>query len=200
MSKLDRQASQPAEFTAPRVVLKGQQSFRHDLFKAKVAMLKKNLTSWKTGEPSIIEMEHAHMFHSHNSRGKVQTRTTATGGHFHDVKTFIDPKTGEIRAECGPPLKIVQEKRGNNYRDFVRPIKFIDKRGDQDREILDTHTHEMEYLHSEELSPDRIEQKKRSDVEAMSVSFAQAQKMVHETAQGPRSGSAKAEDLEISGV
>lgn len=133
-------------------VYKHQLTFRHDLFKADVAKMKKNV-SYTFGHPRIEEIEHVHHYHSHNSFGKPQKYTNTVGGHFHEV-TF-DPQTNKI--SCGPPLQSKSKKlKTGRIKQVIETVQFYDEMSDAEGRadyIVDKHTHEMVYKFSEELSP-----------------------------------------------
>lgn len=133
-------------------IFKNQVTFRHDLFKAELATMKKN-TSWKTGQPRIDEIEHVHHYHSRDSFGRVQKYTNPVGGHFHEI-TF-DPVSGKI--ECGPALqKTVVKLKSGKLKQTVGPISFYDE--NREIEIKDDHKHEITYKYSEDITPKQFNQ------------------------------------------
>ena len=136
-------------------VLRHQISFEHDLFKLSVATFKRNV-SYKYLQPEIIEAEHVHFFHSKNSKGAPQKYCHAVGGHFHEVT--VDWDTG--KATCGPALTRRTIKIPNTSRSITRigTVKWdainMDT-GDQS-EIVDDHTHEVEYIRTEVISEQTV--------------------------------------------
>ncbi len=135
----------------------------HHLFKAKVAMMMKNI-SWVKNAPNIDKIEHAHYFHTCNSMGMPQEFTTPTGGHFHAVKWSLD-ENGIPTAKCGPPMKKETRNTSRGSRTFDVPVKFFSDADQEDAngntimargETFDTHTHELFYMGTDELSPESI--------------------------------------------
>lgn len=132
-------------------VFHDQLSFVHDLFKAELSTMKKNV-SFSAGSPQIEEVEHVHFYHSHDSSGTPQKYTSAIGGHFHEIiHTVIDKKTGETKASCGPALRHTYKKFKNGKgKKVVDSIQYHNE--ENDTYIKDNHTHELTYMRSEEIS------------------------------------------------
>lgn len=133
-------------------------AFRHDIFVSDSQAGIRNV-SFVHLKPELIKIEHKHIYHSHNSNGKKQSRTGSAIGHWHDVTHYEDPRTGEIIAKCGPPMHEVVfiSASGATIRrieqvGFEREILVGKDAGSSEMQI-DDHTHKMEYLGSEELSP-----------------------------------------------
>lgn len=133
----------------PKLKFKGQTEFRHDLFKASVQKMKKN-TSFVFGRPSILELEHTHVFHSYDSKGRPQKFTSTTGGHFHEIQHGVDDE-GNVYAKCGPALQTVVRK-GSGGRQIKKIGPIVWKDVDNEVEINDNHTHQMTYISSEFLT------------------------------------------------
>lgn len=135
--------------TAPKVIWRGQREWRHDLYKLKLSLFKKN-ESYRKYEPQLRDVEHVHFYHSTDRTGRPLETSGAVGGHFHKVtvKTLPD---GTMTAECGPPIRWVErrQRNGKMVRELAA-VKFND--GDDGRWITDDHTHEVEYLGSEMVS------------------------------------------------
>lgn len=128
--------------------------FTHDLYKAELARMKKNI-SYTPRNPRIEEVEHCHWFHSHDSSGRPQKYTSATGGHFHEIlHTVVDKKTGETRMTCGPALAHRFKKLKNGKtKTVLETISWFDE--NSEKEIKDDHVHELSYRFSEEISPSK---------------------------------------------
>ena len=147
-----------AKKAAPRaseqtgIFMRGAKEFRHDLFKSDVQNLKRNV-SFKKGVVQIVEIEHAHIFHSHNSQGRPQQFTNSVGGHFHEVTLSTDAN-GRPVAKCGPAMREVFKKRPGGQRRIKEEIKWVDEV--KDRIIVDSHTHTFEYEGSEFLSDRKV--------------------------------------------
>lgn len=156
MGKQQQKTKNESGFMA-KIFSRGAQEFRHDLYKSDVKKFMRN-TSFKRGIITIVEIEHAHIFHSHNSQGKVQEYTSTVGNHFHKVTTSID-EDGNLIAECGPALRQISKKKPSGSKRVIEPVKWMDYDGDGPEDgtvILDTHTHSFEYQGSETLSGTKV--------------------------------------------
>lgn len=148
----------------PKIILKGARSFRTDLFKAEVASYRKN-TSWKFAQPKLENVEHCHFFHTYDSNGRPQTKTNSVGGHYHEIKWKVD-QSGELVAECGPPI-VIMDKDPETGKRFRKPrpkqLAYYSANANDGEGglIVDNHTHTMRYVHSEELNQDTIRAKQR---------------------------------------
>ena len=161
-------AAQAARASSPRKVMKGSRSVEHDLFKLQPAKMLKN-QSWKFKDPMIVELEHAHIFHSINDATmQPNSHCTAVGGHTHEIKVDWTKKVrrekrlpdGRVEiyegpaVTCGPAVEVKSVQRGNrSFRQFV-PVGWpgYDQQTGQEILITDTHTHEVEYLDTETIS------------------------------------------------
>jgi hypothetical protein len=132
--------------------------------------MKKN-TSWKYGVVNTVPVEHCHFFHTYNSHGKKQIHSNAVGGHYHEVTWYMDETTGELKAECGPPIMKYKVKRGGRQKTFEDKVKWFDNASDEagveGRWIVDDHRHNIEYLHSEELNQDAVRSINKQTSEAI---------------------------------
>ena len=145
----------------PKFKMRGAQQIFHHLFKATLGKCLKNI-SFKRGVVDIHQVEHVHFFHSVNSMGMPQRFTNMVAGHFHEITWEIGPN-GEPVAKCGPAL-MKQTKRlpdgtskTNNVQVKWRDEMFVDPRsGEQGRDVIDNHTHQMLYMGTDELSNDRV--------------------------------------------
>lgn len=134
----------------PRLNWKGNETFRHDLFKLTPAFMKKN-TSYKKYEPQIQEVEHSHFFHSHDKKGTKMEFCQPVGNHFHRVIVAVDGD-GNITAKCGPALqKVLIKTKSGKSKSQILPVSYHD--GNKEEDIVDDHTHEIDYKHSEMISP-----------------------------------------------
>lgn len=144
----------------PKLKIKGLQEIRHDKFKLMPTKMKKNV-SFKRFEPRIQQIDHGHIYHSVNRKGKPNQYCAPIGGHFHQIDTFVD-QNGELKAKCGPPLKIVHKKdRLGNYKKTIVPI--IYQGVTEDKNILDNHIHDVLYLESEYISDQKTHQRQQLD-------------------------------------
>jgi len=138
-----------AKQVTPKRFSKGEVRFTHDLYKAEVASMTKNV-HYKKYEHKFEDVEHCHFYHSVNNRGKEQAHCSPIGGHTHEIETYIDEK-GELQAKCGPPIKRVwKQGKGGTGKWVWEKIVFEDQWGEVVRE--DNHTHEMTYKGSEEVT------------------------------------------------
>lgn len=131
--------------------MKGSREFYHDLFKAETANSKKNV-SFTLNKPEIVEIEHSHYFHTHDSKSRPQKTTSTIAGHWHEV-TWKEDANGNLVAECGPPIKFNYRQTPSGTKKVKGPIKFT-KINDMGEKVIieDTHTHKMTYMHSELLT------------------------------------------------
>lgn len=122
---------------APKRTLKGTQDVYHDLFVLDVANMPKDISFT---EKEIIEnFPHKHHYHSVNSDGVPQDKSSPALGHFH----FITQKVvdGKLIAECGPAMKFgvkVVKKKGKSFK--KKAILMVEE---------GQHTHDVIYKHSE---------------------------------------------------
>lgn len=159
----------PKKDLQSKLVMKGHREFRHDLFKAEIAEKKHNV-SWKWGEPKIRLVEHSHYFHTHDSHGKPQTKTTAQAGHWHEVTWEM--KDGVPVAKCGPPLHQVTRDpvSGKRFKKAqTQQLKFYDDNlnNGEGGGVLDDHTHEMTYIESEVLSAAKVQARNQATAQAI---------------------------------
>lgn len=133
----------------PKLNFREQMSVLHHCFKLKPVDMKRDL-SWQKGIVKLDSIAHGHYYHSCNSWGQPQKNCNAVGGHFHEV-TWSVGESGDLVAKCGPAMKKVTYKApsGMNKTKIV-PIEFYD--GENQRTIVDNHTHEIEYIHSNKIS------------------------------------------------
>lgn len=112
--------------------------------------------SYKKGMPKIVKLDHTHVFHSINSQMKPQDTTSTVGGHFHKIRYEMGADGTPKIVEVGPPMtyKYVTRAGGVQKRICVQ-VGWDDETGDESRKVLDTHTHDFEYIHSEELSENK---------------------------------------------
>ena len=137
----------------PKLVMKGNREFRHDLFHMSVEKAIRNDT-FRKGVVVPRFVEHKHIFHTHNSAGKAQTYTNKVLGHYHEIKWKVD-KDGELVATCGPAIRDTQVKRAGKIRTKrAQPVTWIDE--ENERLVTDDHKHKMTYEHSEYLSQNKI--------------------------------------------
>lgn len=143
-------------------IWKDKRSFTHDLFKLLPAMMKKNL-SYKRLDPKLEDSEHSHFFHSHSIEGLQLDKSTPIGGHFH--KITIKVVNGKMEAECSEPLRIVEKmlSSGGTIK-LEEPVQWVSER--MGKTIVDTHTHDVQYLYSEEMSQEKVKaiQNQNADV------------------------------------
>jgi hypothetical protein len=136
--------------------MKGTTTFEHHLFKLGQATMLSN-ASYKQFQPKLIEMEHAHIFHSVNDKnGAENIYCSPTGGHFHQVTTEwasdADGNMVLIKAECGVAIEKVKKKmRSGMVETRIEVVKFeVD---DKDHPLFDKHIHEVIYIDTEEINP-----------------------------------------------
>ena len=120
--------------------------FIHDLFRLELASMKKNIAI--DGQAPLWEnVPHVHHFHSYDSAGRKQVKSTNIGGHFHEV-TMVDEgdENNPPTIKLGPPAKYVSV-RNRTSRQVERKVQLLDD---------DQHTHDVTYVRSDKLKPRRI--------------------------------------------
>lgn len=166
------QVSKETKPVPPQRKYKGHQEWDHDLFKLKLEKLKMN-KSWIFRAPRLVDVEHCHFFHSVNPRtGAKNSRCTHIGGHFHEVE--FEWVNGKPVTKCGPAMKEVKVKLPGrkNYVTQVRPLSWpaVNQKTGEELTLVDKHTHEIDYLWSETLSPKRLadaREDQRATIEGM---------------------------------
>ena len=170
---------------APKLMYRGSVEFRHDLFKLGISTMLKNV-SYKKFEPDLHKVPHVHFFHSHDMKGKKLLHSASVGGHFHEVTVEWneDPTTGELSIKsmkCGPPLRTAQRRlKKGGVKSVIEPVRFetgeddtFDEAGDvvEGRAVTtyeyDRHVHDIEYMGSEMLSPEKLKRQQESDKAAL---------------------------------
>lgn len=138
----------------PKTVLriKGERRDWHHLFKSDVKPMKKNV-SFKKGQPRIEHLDHTHVFHTINSQMKPQEYSSTVGGHFHKISWRMTANGPEVY-EIGPPLYFKYVRKGANQRRVMSPVEWQDD--NQDKVIVDSHTHKFHYVHSEEIAEKNV--------------------------------------------
>lgn len=142
----------------PQIVYKGDHTFRHDLFKLKPTLLKKNV-SFVRGEVKIETFEHSHFFHTHDSGGRPQKYCTQTGGHFHEMTWHSDEATGKLVAKCGPAMHYIYKRKGRHQKKVMQQIEWNNDNNENSNSesvVKDGHIHDVEYLWSENISADTV--------------------------------------------
>lgn len=115
----------------------------HDLFKLEVATMAKDI-SWNE-TPEYLRVEHVHFYHTIDSDGRKQEHSTATGGHFHEVK-LVPQEKGPPKLICksGPMTWSSKKVRGKR-------VKILRDVNDED-----THKHKTTYLKSDKLMARKV--------------------------------------------
>ena len=147
-------------------VLKQTTTLHHDLYLLNESKMKKDTSIGKTGDPEmIIPVSHQHFFHTIDSTGRSLIECSPIGGHFHEMKVVDkgDGQPPEVTCVSGP-LMWARKKIHGKWKRVKVPVNHYD-----------THKHDVEYLHSETVTP------RKPNVEAAKVQAAQAAK---ENAQG----------------
>lgn len=151
-----RSIAVPAAGTVVRTA-RGMQLFVQDLFKLKVAKRLFN-TSYKAYQPHFLEQEHTHFYRSVDDKGMVNKYSTAIGNHFHEIKVEWNPDGTLKTAWCGPALERRVVTMPGSKRKVTRTVSISFKKevetgdGVEVQEIVDDHTHEMQYIHTDEFS------------------------------------------------
>ena len=126
-----------AKRKAPQRTMKGSQDVYHDLFVLNEADVVRDISF--TDKVVLEKFPHKHHYHSVNSDGIPQDKSSPALGHFHFMK--IKEVDGELIAECGPPMKFGFKKIVKKGKTFKKKA-IIPVEGDD-------HTHKVEYKFSE---------------------------------------------------
>lgn len=149
-AQMEKKPDIPSE---PVIKWKGQSRFRTDLFKGNIQHMLKRLPHVITRKvdnlkTDLWQIEHTHIFHSKDSRGRPQKTTNFVGGHCHQI-TYKDGPNGP-EAVCGPAMHYIDRKTRQGVKRKLVPVVYESFDG----EVLpDNHVHKMEYYHSQELQP-----------------------------------------------
>lgn len=104
---------------------KGDIEVDHDMFKLEVAILKKNV-AFEDGAETIVPIEHCHIYHTFDSRGKKMLECNAVGGHKHTVDVSVD-KDGNLSAVVGPAIGGTLSDRHTHKASYIRSEKITVK-------------------------------------------------------------------------
>lgn len=143
----------PAKKSQPIVkkVWKGQETFEHHLFKLSPTDCIKN-KSITPYQPNTYRLQHGHVYHTVDRKGKPQTYSAPSSGHFHEVTVEWDGDT-LVGVKCGPPTRFKYRQQRNKEIKKVKEqvvYKGRDENGDDD--VVDSHTHEIVYIRGEVLT------------------------------------------------
>jgi hypothetical protein len=157
-------------------VLKGSQTVMIDHYKLQVAKDRINFAPMQVGdksavvdqdfEPQYVDREHVHFFHSYDSSGKKQVKSTMIGGHFHPIEVIPQGAGKRPKIVVGPAMKEVKRKD-------PRTKKWVIAYQPSDEGLMpgeDSHTHKWDYLWSEEA------QVRAVNLKAVALEQAEAQK------------------------
>lgn len=140
-------------------VMKGTQRLFHDLYKLCVAPMKRNVAI-DDQQPSYVDVEHCHFFHTVDSSGRAQKNSSPIGNHFHTLE-MVRPAEEVIQADgtkvlsppvfrCSPPKKFVKLTERSSTGAFTSKRTMVDAFKD------DQHTHEVVYVGSHEVEPRKM--------------------------------------------
>jgi hypothetical protein len=110
------------------------------LYKLELNYFKRNRAFMPNEKPDWEKIEHVHHFHTIDSNGKRQTRSTSIGGHFHIMEVVSQSKDGVNVYKCSPAMKPV--KRKNEAGAVIIEPQELD---------YDNHTHEVTYERSTKI-------------------------------------------------
>lgn len=155
MAKAKKSELEGDPVNVPKLFARGAKEFRHDLFRSSTVKMKRN-TSWQKGVVTILDLDHVHIFHSHDSAGRVQQYSNTVGGHFHEVSATVNAD-GEFVVKCGPPMRSVVKKRASGAKRVIEAVRWKDGDALEDNAfIVDNHRHEFTYEGSETLSGAKV--------------------------------------------
>jgi hypothetical protein len=177
----------------PKRTMRGQREFEIDTFKLRPASFQKNV-SWKKNEPRLEDVTHNHFFFSHDKHGNKLDNCVAVGGHTHPMTWGVD-SNGEPTAVCGAPIRERMVKRGQRIIKVMEPVEFYSN--ELGRPIVDNHTHDVDYLHSEVLTAQSVKQyaqRAREEILSAATSSPSAPSTQH-TKRLPLAGDIDLEDM-----
>lgn len=153
----------------PNFQMKGTKKLHHHLFASDVVACKKNV-SYVPKNPDLQPLEHKHFFHTMDMRGRKLHVSSFSGAHYHDMTWSIDPETGNLIAKSGPPMRMTTNRfEDGTFETVPEQVHWLDKRN---KPTFDTHTHEWEYIVTEEFTAQSVEAQRtanRADLEANGV-------------------------------
>jgi hypothetical protein len=132
-----------SDTSANKRIYKQDREINHDLYKLEVAQMMKNMMWHPVPPEDYVKIEHCHFFHTFDSAGIKQTRTTSVGGHFHLVEVIDNGPDAAPTVKCvsGPMTeKRVRNKYTKKYEKKIVPVNDVDN-----------HTHEVTYMQSDVL-------------------------------------------------
>lgn len=127
-------------------------NFESHLFELKTSKMLKNHSINQEDPNAILPVDHQHFFHTVDSSGKPQAHSTPTGAHFHAITVSWDPETGEPVAKCSGPMEYVNVKG----RKSIQPLKKFKAVTDKGDDIIDRHTHDVQYLRTSNVQPRKV--------------------------------------------
>ena len=135
--------ARPKKESAGRVFT-GQKKIFHDLYKLSVAKMLKNMSWQPIPADEYTPIEHCHFFHTVDSSGKTQIYSTSVGGHFHimEIEDQGDGNPPLVKCVSGP-MKLARVKDPHTLKYVKKPVPVND---------VDSHTHEVTYLKSDEIA------------------------------------------------
>lgn len=139
-------------------IMRGSQKIHVDHYKLLVAADVYNYAPTQVGDKAKIEMpvpkpqyterEHVHFFHTYDSNGKKQTKSTSIAGHHHEITVIAQGVDQPPKIVCGPAVKEVRRKDPRT-KEWVIGLAPAD---DDKFTIQECHVHEIMYLSSEEAT------------------------------------------------
>lgn len=138
MKKPIKGADTAPQHQAQKRIYKNEVEFNHDCFKLLVSSMKVNV-SWND-KPEYITHEHVHMFHTFDSDGRRQTKSTSSSGHFHPIIVHDNGEGNLPDIEIGPAMQEIYEKKKGEVKKVSKPL---------DEEFQ--HTHDKQWITSELL-------------------------------------------------
>jgi len=118
---------------------RGVGEFNHHLFKLTASpMIKEHGWNSDPDQKIVVPLEHCHMFHTMDSRGRSQTKCSSIGGHYHEVEVeYSEDPTNAPEIKVGPAMREIAIKQGKRIMKKSVPVTVGGK--------VDQHTHDVEY-------------------------------------------------------
>lgn len=117
-----------------------------DLFKLQTAAANKNV-AWG-GDVQLEPVDHNHFFHTYDSDGRRQSRSTPVAGHFHEID-WADGEPGEPSriVSISGPMRLMKVKEKGRFKMKAVPVA---------EELEDNHTHKIAYIKSDSVEARQV--------------------------------------------
>jgi hypothetical protein len=125
-------------------IYSSQEAYNTHLFELKTSKVLKNIGLHTS--PDYRTLDHQHFFRTVDSNGYEQTKSTATGGHFHVITISEDNKT----LTCSPAMteKSVFDKKERKWKKEYQAVTVAGRE--------DNHVHKIQYVRTDEIKKRKL--------------------------------------------